>query len=51
MPLPPKLAALAAAQAGPFTTAQALVAGYDERTIHRLIRSGSLVRLRRGIYA
>jgi len=50
MLLPPKLAALAAAQAGPFTTAQAFSAGYDERTIYRLIRSGSWVRLRRGIY-
>jgi hypothetical protein len=51
MSLPPRLAALAAAQGGPFTTAQAFAAGYDERAIYRLIRSGSWVRLRRGVYA
>lgn len=51
MSLPPRLAAVAAAQGGPFTTAQAFAAGYDERAIYRLIRSGRWVRLRRGVYA
>ena len=51
MSLPPKLTALAAAQGGPFTTAQALAAGYDDREIHRFTRSGEWVRLRRGVYA
>lgn len=51
MTLPPKLAAIAAAQGGPFTTAQALNAGFDEREIYRLMKSGTWVRLRRGVYA
>jgi hypothetical protein len=51
MTLPPKLAAVAAAQGGPFTTAQALSAGFDQREIYRLRRSGAWVRLRRGVYA
>src|SRR5690348_14248412 len=51
MSLTPKLAAMAAAQGGPFTTAQALAAGYDDREIYRLTRSGSWTRLRRGVYA
>jgi hypothetical protein len=45
-----KLAALAAAQGGPFTTAQAREAGYDLREIARLLRAGTWVRLRRGVY-
>jgi len=49
--LPPQLAAVAAAQGGPFTTAQALTAGFDEREIYRLMKSGIWVRLRRGVYA
>src|ERR1043165_426184 len=51
MPTIPQLAAIAAAQGGPFTTAQALAAGYDEREIGRLVRSGQWRRLRRGSYA
>jgi putative AbiEi antitoxin of type IV toxin-antitoxin system len=51
MTLAPGLAALAAAQGGVFTTAQALAAGYNGDEIGRLRRSGSWVRLRRGVYA
>lgn len=51
MSLVPTLAALAAAQGGPFTTAQALAAGYDSREVHRFVRSGRWTRLRRGVYA
>jgi hypothetical protein len=50
MALPPRLAALAAVQGGPFTTAQALAVGYDDRAIYRLLRSGEWCRLRRGVY-
>ncbi|HEY0869276.1 MAG TPA: type IV toxin-antitoxin system AbiEi family antitoxin domain-containing protein, partial [Acidothermaceae bacterium] len=49
--LTPSLAALAAAQGGPFTTAQAMEAGYDRREILRFLRSGAWIRLRRGVYA
>src|SRR5450432_1348934 len=49
--LTPKLAALAAAQGGPFTTAQAREAGYDAREIHRFLRAGVWIRVRRGVYA
>jgi Transcriptional regulator, AbiEi antitoxin len=49
--LTPKLAAVAAAQCGPFTTAQAREAGYDPREIHLFLRSGAWIRVRRGIYA
>jgi hypothetical protein len=48
--LTPKLAALAAAQGGPFTTAQARAAGYDAREIDRFLRSGAWLRVRRGTY-
>lgn len=50
MALPPTLAALAAAQGGPFTTAQAMAAGYDDREIYRLLKSRTWSRLRRGVY-
>jgi Transcriptional regulator, AbiEi antitoxin len=50
MDLPPKLIAIAAAQGGPFTTAQARQAGCDDRELRRLLRFGSLVRLRHGVY-
>lgn len=49
MPEHPSIAAVAAAQGGPFTTAQALAAGYEEREISRLVRSGEWSRLRRGV--
>ncbi len=48
--LPPPLAAQAAAQGGPFTTAQALAAGFDEREILRRRKTGTWTRLRRGVY-
>lgn len=51
MTLAPRLAALAAAQGGVFTTAQALAAGYNDDEIGRRRRSGAWVRLRRGVYA
>ena len=51
MTLPPRLAAVAAAQGGVFTTAQALAAGYNDDEIVRRRRSGGWVRLRRGVYA
>ena len=51
MLIAPKLAALAAAQGGPFTTAQARAVGYDPREIHRLLRSRQWTALRRGVYA
>lgn len=50
MHLPPKLAAIAAAQGGPFTAAQARAAGFDDREVSRLVRSGQWARLRRGVY-
>jgi hypothetical protein len=50
MGLPPKLAALAATQGGPFTAAQAIAAGFDVREIQRLVRRRQWVRLRRGVY-
>ena len=50
MSLPPRLAATAAAQGGPFTTAQAIAAGYDGAEIRRLRESNEWVRLRRGVY-
>lgn len=51
MTLAPRLAAVAAAQGGVFTTAQALAAGYNDDEIARRRRSGAWVRLRRGVYA
>ncbi len=50
MGLPPKLAALAASQGGPFTAAQAIAAGFDVREIQRFVRRRQWVRLRRGVY-
>jgi hypothetical protein len=50
MGLPPKLAALAASQGGPFTTAQAIAAGFDVREIQRFVQRRQWVRLRRGVY-
>ena len=50
MGLPPKLAALAASQGGPFTAAQALAAGFDVREIQRFVKRRQWVRLRRGVY-
>jgi hypothetical protein len=50
MGLPPKLAAIAASQGGPFTAAQAIAAGFDVREIQRFVRRGLWVRLRRGVY-
>jgi very-short-patch-repair endonuclease len=49
MDLHPELAAIAASQGGPFATAQALAAGYEEREVGRLVRSGEWTRLRRGV--
>jgi hypothetical protein len=49
MPLHPTLAATAAAQGGPFCTAQALAAGYEEREVTRLVQSKEWTRLRRGV--
>jgi len=49
MSLHPLLATAAALQGGPFTTAQALDAGYEEREITRLVRSAEWTRLRRGV--
>lgn len=49
MDLHPALAAVAARQGGPFSTAQALAAGYESREIARLVRSGDWTRLRRGV--
>ncbi|MGH3026644.1 MAG: type IV toxin-antitoxin system AbiEi family antitoxin domain-containing protein, partial [Gaiellaceae bacterium] len=49
MSLHPPLAATAIAQGGPFTTAQALAAGYEERELARLVRSKAWTRLRRGV--
>lgn len=49
--LPPRLVAAASAQGGPFTAAQARAAGLRDRDLDRLLRSGRVVRLRRGIYA
>jgi hypothetical protein len=51
MTLPPRLAAMAAAQGGVFTTAQALAAGYNADEIARLRRRGAWFRFRRGVYA
>jgi hypothetical protein len=48
--LTPKLAALAVAQGGPFTAAQAREAGYDLREIDCFLRSGRWLRVRRGVY-
>lgn len=50
MELPPTLAAIAAAQSGLFTTAQAMGAGFDAREIYRRVKSRSWTRLRRGVY-
>lgn len=50
MPLPARLAGVAASQAGLFTAAQAVAAGYNSDEIARLRRSGEWVRLRRGIH-
>ncbi len=50
MPLPPRLASVAATQHGLFTASQALAAGYNEREIKFLARTREWVRLRRGIY-
>jgi len=50
MGLPPKLAALAASQGGPFTAAQAIAAGFDVREIQRFVKRRQWVRLRRGVY-
>lgn len=50
MPLPARLAAVAASQAGLFTTAQAVAAGYHPNEITRLRRSGDWARPRRGVY-
>ena len=49
MDLHPALGALAALQGGPFSTAQALEAGYEEREVLRLVRSKQWTRLRRGV--
>jgi hypothetical protein len=49
MSLHPLLAASAAVQGGPFTTAQALESGYEEREIGRLVKSAEWSRLRRGV--
>jgi len=51
MTFAPRLAALAAAQGGVFTAAQARLAGYNDDEIARRRRSGAWVRLRRGVYA
>ena len=48
--MPPGLQALADAQGGPFTAAQALAHGVDRGELHRLLRRRQLVRLRRGVY-
>jgi hypothetical protein len=50
MGLPPKLAALAASQGGPFTAAQAIAAGFDVREIQRFVKRRQWLRLRRGVY-
>jgi hypothetical protein len=50
MPLPARLAAVAATQAGLFTAAQAVAAGYNSDEIARLRRAGDWVRVRRGVY-
>ena len=50
MPLPPRLAHIAATQRGLFTASQALGAGYGEREIKVLTRTTEWLRLRRGIY-
>lgn len=44
-----KLAAMAAAQGGPFHVAQARRAGYSARAIDRLVGTGEWTRLRRGV--
>jgi hypothetical protein len=50
MPLPPRLAGIAATQHGLFTASQALQAGYNEREIKVLTRTREWARLRRGVY-
>lgn len=50
MPLPARLAGVAAGQAGLFTAAQAVAAGYNPDEVSRLRRAGEWVRLRRGVY-
>jgi hypothetical protein len=49
MNLHPALGPVAAVQGGPFSTAQALEAGYEEREVSRLVRSKQWTRLRRGV--
>ena len=44
------LYALAVAQAGHFTTAQAAEAGYSSPLLHKYLANGKVVRVRRGIY-
>lgn len=44
------LYALAAAQAGHFTTSQAHVAGFSSPLLHKHLASGRIERIRRGIY-
>ncbi len=51
MTLAPRLAALASAQGGVFTAAQATAVGYNNRELARLHKCGAWVRLRRGVYA
>ena len=46
----PDLAAVAARQHGLFTRRQALVAGYTEREVRRLVSRGAWVTVRRGVY-
>ena len=45
-----RLQALAGRQAGAFSAAEALAIGCDERDLHRSVRVGELVRVRRGAY-
>jgi hypothetical protein len=49
-PLQPRLAALAAAQGGPFLAKQALAVGYAKGQIQHLVRSRQWIPLRHGIY-
>jgi Protein of unknown function (DUF559) len=49
-PVQPKLAATAAAQGGPFSTAQAMATGYTRNQIQHLVRSRQWIALRRGVF-
>jgi len=50
MPLPARLAAVAASHAGLFTASQAVAAGYTHGEIARLRRAGEWLRLRHTVY-